>query len=53
MATHDEMNCFEVLERAIRAENALRNIRSVAEQSSFGAWRFKIAAIVDKALPNG
>jgi hypothetical protein len=41
------------LERAVRAENALRNVRSLAKASMFGSWRFKVANIVDKVLPNG
>lgn len=36
-----------------RLKQALRDIRALAEASSFGSWRFKIAAIVDRALPNG
>ena len=34
----------------VRAEDALQSIRTLAEASAFGGWRFKVAAIVDRAL---
>ena len=42
-----------VRERAVRAENALRDVRALVEASVFGSWWFKVARIVDKAIPNG
>ena len=36
-----------------RLLTALRAIRRLAERSAFGAWRFKVADLVDEALPNG
>lgn len=42
----------KLAERAAKAESALRSIRALAEESSFGGWRFKVAAIIDAALSN-
>jgi hypothetical protein len=38
------------MERAIKAETALKAIRAECEQAIFGGWRHKIAAIVDTVL---
>lgn len=40
----------KLIERAVRAEMALKAIRTLAEQSSFGSWRHKVARLVDWGL---
>jgi hypothetical protein len=44
----------ERLEKLIRENErmkaVLRSIRSLAERSTFGGWRFKIADLVDQGL---
>lgn len=40
-------------DRIARLEQALRNIRVLAENSLFGSWRHKVAKIVDQGLKVG
>lgn len=40
------------MERAIKAESALKAVRAHCETATFGAWRHKIVAIIDALLPH-